>query len=222
MGKAAADQTADRVVVGMDPHKRSVTIEVMVGDETVLGGGRFATTVEGYRAMRAYVARWADRIWAIEGCAGIGGHVATRLLGDGEQVVDVPPKLSARARVFATGQGRKTDATDAHSVALVGTRMSGLRPVVDDAQLAVLRVLVDRRRSLGEDHTRMVAQLHHLLLQLIPGGAKKDLSAAQAKALLAPVRPRDAAGKARRRVAAELIADLERIYQRKKAANKEL
>jgi hypothetical protein len=46
--------------------------------------------------------------------------------------VDVPPKLSARARVFTTGQGRKTDATDAHSVALVGTRMSGLRPVVED------------------------------------------------------------------------------------------
>jgi transposase len=51
---------------------------------------------------------------------------------------------------------------------------------------------------------------------------KKDLSAAQAKALLAKVRPRDAAGKARRRVAAELIADLERIYTRKKAADKEL
>jgi transposase len=100
--------------------------------------------------------------------------------------------------------------------------MSGLRPVVDDEQLAVLRVLVDRRRSLGEDHTRMISQLHQLLLQLIPGGAKKDLSAAQAKVLLASVRPRDAAGKTRRRVAAELIADLERIYQRKKAANKEL
>jgi len=78
------------------------------------------------------------------------------------------------------------------------------------------------RRALGEDHTRMVAQLHHLLLELIAGGAKKDLSAAQAKALLAKVRPRDAAGKARRRVAAELIADLERIYARKKAADKEL
>ena len=68
----------------------------------------------------------------------------------------------------------------------------------------------------------MVAQLHHLLFQLIPGGAKKDVSAAQAKALLAKVRPRDAAGKARCRVAAELIADLERIYARKKAADKEL
>jgi hypothetical protein len=47
--------------------------------------------------------------------------------------------------VFATGQGRKTDATDAHSIALVGTRMAGLRPVVNDEQLAVLRILVDRR-----------------------------------------------------------------------------
>ena len=68
----------------------------------------------------------------------------------------------------------------------------------------------------------MVSQLHQLLLELIPGGAKKSLSAAQAKALLATVRPRDAAGKARRRVAAELIADLERVYQRSKEADKEL
>jgi len=134
----------------------------------------------------------------------------------------VPPKLWGGTRLFATGQGRKTDATDAHSVALAATRMTGLRPVVDDQQLAVLRILADRRRSLGEDHTRMVSQLHQLLPGLIPGGAKKDLSAAQAKALLARVRPRNAAGKARRRVAAELISDLERIYQRKKDANKEL
>ena len=88
MAEAAAGRNAGRVVVGMDPHKRSVTIEVMAGDEAVLGGGRFATTTEGYRAMRAYVARWPDRVWAIEGCAGIGGHVATRLLADGEQVLE--------------------------------------------------------------------------------------------------------------------------------------
>jgi transposase len=185
---------AERVVIGMDPHKRSATIEVMTADEAIVGGGRFGTDRDGYAAMLTYGRQWTDRVWAIEGCQGIGKHIALRLLRDGEQVVDVPPKLSARARVFATGQGRKTDATDAHSVALVGTRMSGLRPVVDDEQLAVLRILVDRRRSLGEEHTRMVSQLHQLLLELIPGGAKKDLSAAQAKALLATVRPRDAAG----------------------------
>lgn len=216
------EQDAQRVVIGMDPHKRSVTIEVMTADETVVGGGRFGTDIAGYRSMLGVVRRWPDRVWAIEGCSGIGRHVALRLLADGQEVVDVPPKLSARARVFSTGQGRKTDATDAHSVALVGTRMAGLRPVVDDQQLTVLQILVDRRRSLGEDHTRMIAQLHHLLLELIPGRAKKDLSAAQAKAMLAKVRPRDAAGKTRRRVAAELIGDLERIYQRRKAADKEL
>src|SRR4051794_24339881 len=217
-----ASAAAGRVVIGMDPHKRSATIEVMTADETVLDGGRFATDGDGYAEMLRYTSRWADRVWAIEGCAGIGKHIAVRLLADGETVVDVPPKLSARARVFATGQGRKTDATDAHSVALVGTRMSGLRPVVTDAQLEVLRLLVDRRRSLGEEHTRKTCQLHGLLLELIPGGAKRDLSAAQAKALLAKVRPRDVVGKTRRRVAAELVADLERIYAWKKAANKEL
>ena len=221
-----AGTASGRVVIGMDPHKRSATVEVMTGDETVIGGGRFDTDQAGFAAMRRYVNQIRpdieDRVWAVEGCNGIGHHIAMRLLAAGEQVIDVPPKLSARARVFSTGQGRKTDATDAHSVALVGTRMSGLRPVVNDEQLAVLRLLVDRRRSLGEDHTRMISQLHALLLELIPGGAKKSLSAAQAKALLATVRPRDVVGKTRRRVAAELIADLERVYARKKAADKEL
>jgi hypothetical protein len=68
----------------------------------------------------------------------------------------------------------------------------------------------------------MVSQLHSLLLELLPGGAKKDLPAAQARVQLATVRPRNAAGKTRRRVAVELISDLERVHQRKKAADKEV
>jgi transposase len=206
----------------MDPHKRSVTIEVMTADEAVLDRGRYGTDEAGFAALLEHARRWPTRVWAVEGCNGIGRHVATRLVAAGEQVVDVPPKLSARVRTFATGQGRKTDATDAHSVALVGTRMSGLRPVVPDAQREVLRILVDRRRSIGEEHTVKVNQLHALLLELIPGGAKRDLSAAQARKLLAGMRPRDVVGKTRKRVAAELVADLERLYLRKKAANKEL
>jgi transposase len=212
-----------RVVIGMDPHKWSVTIEVMAPDERVLGWWPVR-----HRCHRLAVdrldsgKRWPDRVWAIEGCNGIGRHVATRLLTDGQEVIDVPPKLSARARVFSTGHGWKTDGPDAHSVALVGTRMSGLRPVANDEQLAVLRVLVDRRGDLGEDHTRMIGQVHHLLRELILGGAKKDLPAARAEALLAKVRPRDPAGKARRRVAAELMGDLERIHPRSKDADKKL
>jgi transposase len=211
-----------RVVIGMDPHKRTVTVEVMAADETVLGAGRFSTDVAGFEALLAYAGQWPDRVWAVEGCAGIGKHVVLRLLDAGEQVVDVPAKLSARMRVYATGQGRKTDDTDAHSIALVGVRMAGLRQVVNDETLEVLRLLVDRRRRIGEDHTRMVCQLYQILLELIPGGAKRDLSAAQARKLLAGVRPKDAASKTRKRVALELVVDLERVYARKKAANKEL
>jgi transposase len=104
----------------------------------------------------------------------------------------------------------------------VGARVAGLRQVLADEQLEVLRILADRRRSLGEEHTRKISQLHALLLELIPGGAKKNLSAAQAKKLLAGVRPREVAGKIRKRVAVELAGDLDRIYARKKAADKEL
>src|SRR5262249_38026001 len=79
----------------MDPHKRSATIEVMAGDETVLGGGRFGTDAAGYRAMLGYATQFPERTWAIEGCQGIGRHLAERLVGDGEQVIDVPPKRIA-------------------------------------------------------------------------------------------------------------------------------
>ena len=211
-----------RVVIGMDPHKRSVTVEVMQADETILGHGRFTTDVAGFDQLVSFALQWPQRVWAIEGCEGIGRHVAQRLLAAGEPVVDVPAKLSARMRMFATGQGRKTDDTDAHSIALVGVRISGLRPVVSDEKLEMLRLLVDRRRRLGADHTRMTCQLHQLLLELVAGGAKKDLSAAQARKILAGTRPTDDVGKLRKRVALELVVDLERIYLRKKQANKEL
>ncbi|WP_245642982.1 IS110 family transposase [Piscicoccus intestinalis] len=175
------------VVIGMDPHKRTVTIEVMDAQEHVLGHEQFTTDADGFGQMLAYAQTWPERVWAIEGCAGIGRHVAERLVLAGEQVVDVPAKLSARMRMFATGQGRKTDDTDAHSIALVGVRISGLHPVVTDAQLEVLRLLVDRRRRIGDEHVMKVCQLHRILLELIPGGAKTSLSAAQARKLLAAV-----------------------------------
>src|SRR3954468_7010746 len=155
-------------------------------------------------------------------CSGIGRHVAHRLVADGETVLDVPAKLSARVRVFATGQGRKTDPVDAHSVAVVALRTPGQRQVVVDDTTVALRLLVDRRDQLGRTRTETVSRLHHLLLELVPGGAKKDLSAQQARALLGTVRPRDVVGKTRRRLASELIQELVVIDKKIKAAKQEL
>ena len=210
------------VVIGMDPHKRSATIEIIDERQQVLSGGRFGTDRDGYRAMLAAGRKFKDRVWAVEGCNGIGRHLAQRLVADGEPVAGVPAKLSARARLFATGQGRKTDPVDAHSVALAGLHSPGLRVItVDDATVA-LRLLADRRDELGVARTQTVNRLHRLLLELLPGGAKKFLSAAQAKELLAAVRPRDIAGKTRRRLAAEMITELARIDKRIKTADAEL
>ena len=166
--------------------------------------------------------RHTDRLWAVEGCNGIGRHVAPRLLADGETVVDVPAKLSARARVFATGQGRKTDPVDARSVAVVALRTPGMRQVVVDDTTVALRLLVDRRDQLRRTRTEIVSRLHHLLLELMPGAAKKDLSAQQARALLNTVRPRDVVGKTRRWLASELIHELPVIDKKIKIANAEL
>jgi transposase len=211
-----------RVVIGVDPHKRSATIEIMNHREKPVGSGRFGTDRDGYQAMLAAGRKHTDRVWAVEGCSGIGRHVAQRLAADGETVLDMPAKLSARARVFATGQGRKTDPVDAHSVAVAALRTDNLRQVTVDDTTVALRLLVDRRELLGRTRTETVSRLHHLLLELVPGGAKKFLSTQQARALLNTVRPRDVVGKTRRWLASELIHELAVLDKKIKAANADL
>jgi transposase len=91
----------------------------------------------------------------------------------------------------------------------------------DDTTVA-FRLLVDRRDQPGCARTDVVNRLHTLLLELVPGGAKKDLSAQQARALLNTVRPRDLVGKTRRWLASELIHELVTIDKKIKVANAEL
>ena len=136
--------------------------------------------------------------------------------------MDVPAKLSARARVFSTGQGRKTDATDAHSIAVVAARTTTLRPVTREDELMALRLLADRREELANARIQAVSRLHRLLPGLIPGGAPRLLSAAQARALLATVRPREIAGRTRRQIAAELLAEIVVLDRKLKDSDKTL
>jgi hypothetical protein len=70
-----------------------------------------------FSVLLARTSGFPDRVWAVEGWS--GKPVAHRLVHDGEVVVDVPAKLSAQVRVFATGNGGKTDPVHAHSVAMV-------------------------------------------------------------------------------------------------------
>ncbi len=211
-----------KVIIGVDPHKLSATIEVVDGREKLLGSGRFNTDQAGYTAMRTYAKAWPERVWAIEGSNGAGRPLAQRLLEAGEQVVDVPAKLAARVRLFDTGHNRKTDARDAHSIAVVAVRTKTLRVLTPDGELEALRMLCDRREELTRLRVQTVNRLQRLLAELVPGHGKKDLTSLQAKAILATVRPRDIAGKTRRRIAAEELADLVAVEAKMKRATAEL
>ena len=158
-----------QVFIGVDPHKLSATIEVVDAHESVLATGRFDTNKTGYAAMKKRVAAWPDRVWAVEGANGAGRSLAQRLLEDGEVVVDVPAKLAARVRLFDTGHNRKTDAHDAHSIAVVAVRTAGLRVLAADGQLEALRMLTDRRDELAHRRVQTVNRLQRLLSELIPG-----------------------------------------------------
>ncbi|MGH8836190.1 MAG: IS110 family transposase [Actinomycetes bacterium] len=211
-----------KVFIGVDPHKLSATIEVVDRRENVVGSGRFTTDKAGFAAMRKYVKQWPEREWAIEGSLGVGRPLAQRLLEAGERVVDVPAKLAARARLLDTGHGRKTDAHDAHSVAVAAVRSKDLRVLAPDGQLEALRMLVDHRDQLSNQRVASVNRLQRLLAELTPGQAKKDITALQAKAILASVRPRDVVGKTRRHIAADELANLMTIEKKVRALTVEI
>jgi transposase len=222
-GSSEEVERMGRVIVGVDPHKKSVTIEAVDEHGTVLAIGRFGTDRTGYRLMLRHVReQWPQHRWAVEGAHGVGRPLAQRLLADRETVVDVPAKLAARVRVFDTRHARKTDATDAHAVAMVALRTSRLNELAYDEELVALRLLTDRRDELSQLRVQTVNRLHRLLAELIPGGAKRDLSALQAKRLLATVRPRTLVGKTMRRMAAEEITDLVAVDAKLKTIKKEL
>ena len=131
----------EQVIIGVDPHKLSATIEAVDSREVLLATGRFGTDTARLPALLRAARQWPERVWAVEGANGVGRPLAQRLLADGERVVDVPAKLAARARVFDTGHNRKTDAPDAHAIAMVALRDTGpagagLRP-----ELMALRML---------------------------------------------------------------------------------
>jgi transposase len=83
-------------------------------------------------------------------------------------------------------------------------------------------MVIDRRDELTRQRVQTVNRLHRLLAELIPGTAKRDITALQAKAKLASVRPRDLAGKTRRSIAADELVDLIAVEKKIKTLTKDL
>jgi transposase len=205
------------VVIGVDPHKHLNAVVAVSAKGNVLARRTFDNTAEGFKALRALGRQWRDRLWAIEGCNGVGKHLSQRLLTAGERVVDVSTRRAALVRVYGGGNGRKNDDTDAYSIAMVALHTPDLPEVTADSRAQALRLVSQRRKELVGLRTQCVCRIHRDLVALLAGGAPRKLTAAKAKALLATVRPRDEVGKLRRQLIADQIRDLEH-WDRKIAA----
>jgi transposase len=196
------------VMIGVDPHKASHTAAALDEHGQLLGQQRVPATLDGYQRLRRWAGRWPQRCWAVEGAHGIGRAVAQRLVGDGEQVMDVPAKLAARVRVLSVGHGRKSDLGGAVSVAVAARRVPQLRQVGVEDQAAVLHLLTKRRQDLVAARTQTINRLHRLLTDLVPGAARRNLTANRAAALLNAVTPTGAPAVTRWQLAGELVADV--------------
>ena len=202
------------VMIGVDPHKASHTAAALDEHGHLLDQQHIHATLDGYQTLRAWAARWPDRRWAVEGAHGIGRALAQRLVGDGEHVLDVPAKLAARVRVLSVGHGRKSDPDDAVSVAITAATVPALRQVGVEDQATVLHLLTKRRQDLVAARTQTINRLHRLLMDLVPGGARRNLTAKRAAALLAAVTPTGAPAVTRWQLATELVADVRHLEQR--------
>ena len=152
-----------------------------------------------------------------------GRPLAQRLLADGETSSTCRPTGQALGPgPVVTGHNRKTDAHDAHAVAVVAVRTRGLRVLCYDVELEALRMLADRRDELTRARVQTVNRLQRLLAELTPSLGKRDITTGQAKAILSSVHSRDLAGKTRRRLAAEQLTELVVIEKKIKTITAEL
>ena len=55
----------DRVIIGVDPHKLSVTIEARDHRENLRATGRFGTDARSYRQLLQVARQWPERVWAV-------------------------------------------------------------------------------------------------------------------------------------------------------------
>jgi transposase len=154
------------IVIGSDPHKRSHTFSAVVAGTGEL---RSSETVPATSAGHGRLLAWArgldqQRVWAIEDCRHVSGKLERFLLGRGERVVRVSPKLMAGRRKGSRQRG-KSDPIDSLAVARAALE-EGIE-TLPIARLAgparEIKLLLDHREDLVGERTRIQNRLRWLL-----------------------------------------------------------
>jgi transposase len=120
-------------------------------------------------------------------------------------------------RELSRGGRRKNDVIDAAAAASVAALQGETNPVLAEDLTTVLGLLDERRNNVVTQRTRLVNQLHALLLELVPGGAPSDLTVTIASRVLTGLRPAGPVEAARKQLARDLITEIRDADQRLKA-----
>ena len=191
-------------MIGIDPHKGSHTAVAIDAGEVPLGRVRVRACPDQAQQLLAWARAWPDRTWAVEGATGLGHLLAQQLVAAGERVLDIQPKLAARIRVLEAGNTSKNDPNDARSVAVAALRSRACREVTADDHAAVLRMRSRRHQDLGQSRNQVASRLHAVLCDLVPG-LTKEITAAQAAAIVEQATAGDPVAAGRRELAGELL-----------------
>ena len=156
------------VMIGIDAHKRTHTAVACDQHGRELARASVGTSSDEHLQLVGWaVAFGDDRLWAVEDCRHLSRRLERDLLGAGERIMRVPPKLMANARDGARTYG-KSDAIDALAVARAALREPHLPVARLDGEERELRLLVDHREDLVCERTRMLNRLRWHLHELDP------------------------------------------------------
>lgn len=166
------------IVIGADTHKQTHTCGAVFAASGQIAGELTAPAREpGFGELLAWGRELdEERIWAIEDCRHVSGSFERFLVGAGERVVRVPPKLMGQARRGERSAG-KSDPIDALAVARAALREGPdtLPTAHLDEDALELKLLLDHREDLvkarSEDQCRLRWHLHALWPELeLPAG----------------------------------------------------
>jgi transposase len=167
------------IVIGADTHKHTHTCSAVDAATGALRGELTAAArPHGFEQHLAWGrALDPDRIWAIEDCRHVSGSFERFLVGRGERVVRVAPKLMGESRKGERCRG-KSDAIDALAVARAALREGpeALPAAHLDDEALELKLLCDHREDLvgqrSDEQRRLRWHLHDLWPELeVPAGA---------------------------------------------------
>jgi transposase len=155
------------VMIGTDSHKRTHTVVAVDDVGRRLAEKTVPTTSEGHLTLVEWAAQWPDVIFALEDCRHLTRRLEQDLLGAGHRVVRVPTRLMADARRGGRRPG-KSDPIDAEAVALAALRHPDLPVAELDGPTREVKLLVDHRRVLVAERTRIQNRLRWHLHELDP------------------------------------------------------